>query len=343
MHYSVLGYVDSQLLVMTPSIQRVILMHHVEVQGTLCGGVIAIDCCLRRGMLNSRFETTYVAPSHVILRDVNTGVKTSLVSRKGYAIENLKMMGKDRYAIGYTASSLILADSDTGLSSEIDWQSGGNEKFYFEFAHVCVIMNVGEITVVEYGVDGPIGWVRTELTSRHLVRFCSVEEKNLVTDTIEVIINHTVAIDWLELSESATKLLFRDKRSRLYLLNGTRQSSLLNFCTYVQWVPGSDVVVAQSGKTLHVWYNPALPDLVTTVPIKGEVEGVQRDAERTEVIVQEEAAKVAYELDNVQIDFGSALEVGDLSKAAAFLDHYKVDDAWTTIERPNVPTPSSSS
>lgn len=131
---------------MTPSIQRVILMHHVEVQGTLCGGVIAIDCCLRRGMLNSRFETTYVAPSHVILRDVNTGVKTSLVSRKGYAIENLKvsqasatiaisreiqklqMMGKDRYAIGYTASSLILADSDTGLSSEIDWQSGGNEK-----------------------------------------------------------------------------------------------------------------------------------------------------------------------------------------------------------------------
>ncbi|PIO75438.1 hypothetical protein TELCIR_02511 [Teladorsagia circumcincta] len=95
--------------------------------GTLCGGVISIDCCLRRGMLNSRFETTYVAPSHVIIRDVNSGTKTNLVSQKGYAIENLKMMGKDRYVVAYTASSLILADNETGLSSEIDWQSGGNE------------------------------------------------------------------------------------------------------------------------------------------------------------------------------------------------------------------------
>ncbi|KAK6020296.1 hypothetical protein OSTOST_14053 [Ostertagia ostertagi] len=80
-----------------------------------------------------------------------------------------QMMGKDRYVVAYTASSLILADNETGLSSEIDWQSGGNEKFYFEFAHVCVIVNVGEITVVEYGIDGPLGWVRTELTSRHLI------------------------------------------------------------------------------------------------------------------------------------------------------------------------------
>ncbi|KAK6045298.1 hypothetical protein COOONC_17197, partial [Cooperia oncophora] len=93
-------------------------------------------------MLNSRFETTYVAPSHVIIRDVNTGTKTNLVSQKGYAIENLKMMGKDRYVIAYTTSSLILADNETGLASEIDWQSGGNEKFYFEFQHVCVIVNV---------------------------------------------------------------------------------------------------------------------------------------------------------------------------------------------------------
>ncbi|KAJ1353158.1 Intraflagellar transport protein osm-1 [Parelaphostrongylus tenuis] len=127
--------------------------------------------------------------------------------------------------------------------------------------------------------------------------------------------------------ERATKLLFRDKRSRLTLLEGDRQTTLLNFCTYVQWVPGSEVIVAQSGNTLHVWYNPSLPDQVNTVPIKGEVEGVQRDPERTEVIVQEASAKVAYELDNVQIDFGSAIDAGDLAKAAAFLDHYNVDDS----------------
>uniref|UniRef100_A0A0K0DN97 Intraflagellar transport protein 172 n=1 Tax=Angiostrongylus cantonensis TaxID=6313 RepID=A0A0K0DN97_ANGCA len=76
-------------------------------------------------------------------------------------------------------------------------------------------------------------------------------------------------------------------------------------------------------------YNPSLPDQVTTVPIKGEVEGVLRDAERTEVIVQESNAKVAYELDNVQIDFASAIDAGDLNKAATFLDHCNVDDSYT--------------
>ncbi|RCN37320.1 tetratricopeptide repeat protein [Ancylostoma caninum] len=365
------------------------------IQGTLCGGVISVDCCLRRGMLKSRFETTYVAPSHVIVRDVTTNTKTNLVSQKGYAIDNLKVchgfvhigaellsvvvlkvMGKDRFILAYTASSLIIADIESGLSSEIEWHSGGNEKFYFDFEHVCIIVNAGEITVVEYGIDGPLGWVRTELTSPHLISVSiakgppgsqslkkiayltdptSIAIKNLVNDDTEAVVNHTTVIDWLEvcsfflLSESATKLLFRDKRSRLTLLDGTRQTTLLNFCTYVQWVPGSDVVVAQSGNTLHVWYvsrierispvplpchlfryNPSIPDQVTTVAIKGEVEAVLRDAERTEVIVQEANAKVAYELDNVQIDFGSAIEAGDLAKAAAFLDHYRVaDDSYT--------------
>ncbi|EYB98280.1 hypothetical protein Y032_0132g1691 [Ancylostoma ceylanicum] len=319
--------------------------------GTLCGGVISVDCCLRRGMLKSRFETTYVAPSHVIVRDVTTNTKTNLISQKGYAIDNLKVMGKDRFLLAYTASSLIIADIESGLSSEIEWHSGGNEKFYFDFEHVCIIVNAGEITVVEYGIDGPLGWVRTELTSPHLISVSiakgppgsqslkkiayltdptSIAIKNLVNDDTEAVVNHTTVIDWLELSESATKLLFRDKRSRLTLLDGTRQTTLLNFCTYVQWVPGSDVVVAQSGNTLHVWYNPSIPDQVTTVAIKGEVEAVLRDAERTEVIVQEANAKVAYELDNVQIDFGSAIEAGDLAKAAAFLDHYRVaDDSYT--------------
>ncbi|KIH48397.1 hypothetical protein ANCDUO_21535, partial [Ancylostoma duodenale] len=187
--------------------------------GTLCGGVISVDCCLRRGMLKSRFETTYVAPSHVIVRDVTTNTKTNLVSQKGYAIDNLKVMGKDRFILAYTTSSLIIADIESGLSSEIEWHSGGNEKFYFDFEHVCIIVNAGEITVVEYGIDGPLGWVRTELTSPHLISVSiakgppgsqslkkiayltdptSIAIKNLVNDDTEAVVNHTTVIDWLE-------------------------------------------------------------------------------------------------------------------------------------------------
>jgi intraflagellar transport protein 172 len=78
----------------------------------------------------------------------------------------------------------------------------------------------------------------------------------------------------LELNGRATLLLFRDKRRFLHLYNIETQtrSQLLNFCTYVQWVPGSDVVVAQNRENLCVWYNINAPDQVTLHSIKGDVE-----------------------------------------------------------------------
>ncbi|CAI5455003.1 unnamed protein product [Caenorhabditis angaria] len=313
--------------------------------GTVTGAVLAIDCCLRRGMLKSRFETTYVAPSHVIIKDVANDTRTNLISNKGLAIDELKIMGKDRFVVGYTSSSLIIADTEVQRFSEIEWQSGGHERFYCEFNNCCLIINAGEITVVEYGVDGSLGWVRTELTSPHLLSVqisdFDVEESkkvkklaylvdpttisiyNLINSQQESYINHTGAIDWIELNESATKLLYRDKRSKVTLadISTDQRSVLLSFCTYVQWVPMSDVIVAQTGDTLAVWYNPDLPEQVTNIKIKGEIETVLRDADRTEVIVQEPTAKVAYELDSTQIEFGAALEKRDFERAVMFLNN----------------------
>lgn len=56
----------------------------------------------------------------------------------------------------------------------------------------------------------------------------------------------------------------RDKRRQLHLYNVDTQtrSTLLNYCNYVQWVPDSDVVVAQSRNTLCVWYNINAPHQV---------------------------------------------------------------------------------
>jgi intraflagellar transport protein 172 len=61
-------------------------------------------------------------------------------------------------------------------------------------------------------------------------------------------INHDSKIDYLELNPGGTKLLFRDKRKQLYLfdIKEQKKQSLLNFCKFVQWVPTSDVVVAQN-------------------------------------------------------------------------------------------------
>jgi hypothetical protein len=61
----------------------------------------------------------------------------------------------------------------------------------------------------------------------------------------------------------------RDKRRQLHLYNvdTDTRTTLLNYCTYVQWVPDSDVVVAQTRNTLSVWYNIHAPDQVSSICI----------------------------------------------------------------------------
>lgn len=63
---------------------------------------------------------------------------------------------------------------------------------------------------------------------------------------------------WGQLNRHGTYLLFRDKRRILYLVNladeGQERITLSNYCSYVQWVPESDVVVAQNRGNLCVWY-----------------------------------------------------------------------------------------
>lgn len=54
----------------------------------------------------------------------------------------------------------------------------------------------------------------------------------------------------------------------LYDLETQQRTSLLGYCSYVQWVPMSDVVVAQNRGNLCVWYNIDMPDKVTMFPLK---------------------------------------------------------------------------
>lgn len=56
-------------------------------------------------------------------------------------------MGHDRFVVAYTTNTLIIADISTGYYSEIEWQSAGNERFYFDNEHVCMIINAGEVCV----------------------------------------------------------------------------------------------------------------------------------------------------------------------------------------------------
>lgn len=140
--------------------------------------------------------------------------------------------------------------------------------------------------------------------------------------TVLATIAHDHKVDWLELNPAGTKLLFRDKRRSLQLFDVPSQTrtTLLTFCSYVQWVPQSDVVVAQGKNTLNVWYNIDVPADVSAVPLKGDVVEIERVPGRTDVIVDEGIHKLRYPLNEGLISFGSAVRAGDIRGAAAILE-----------------------
>ncbi|TMW62984.1 hypothetical protein Poli38472_005602 [Pythium oligandrum] len=139
-------------------------------------------------------------------------------------------------------------------------------------------------------------------------------------------INHDARIDWLELNSRGNLLLFRDKRRQLHLFENEtqRRSTLLNYCNYVQWVPESDVVVAQNRTNLSVWYNIRAPDKATIYQIKGDVEQIERANGRTEVIVDEGMNTASYQLDESLIAFGTAIDDLQLLQAMAILEPLEI-------------------
>ncbi|XP_067274021.1 intraflagellar transport protein 172 homolog [Pseudorasbora parva] len=330
--------------------------------GTLCGGVEMFDCCLRRSIYKNKFEMIYVGLSQVIVKNLSTGTRVVLKSQYGYEIDEVKVMGKDRYLVAHTSDTLLLGDLVSNKLSEVAWQgSGGNEKFFFENETVCMIFNAGELALVEYGSNEILGSVRTEFMNPHLIsvrlnerRQKGVEDNKKLAYLIDIktiaivdlvggynlgTISHDSKIDWLELNETGRKLLFRDKKLRLHLydIESSVKSTMLSFCPYVQWVPGSDVVVAQNRGNLCVWYTIDSPERVTMFPLKGDIVDLERSNGKTEVIVTEGVNSVSYTLDEGLIEFGTAIDDCDYYRATAFLETLEMsaetEAMWKTLSK----------
>ena len=257
---------------------------------------------------------------------------------------------------------MLLGDLQKNLLSEIPWpNSGGNEKYYFENDNVCMIFNAGELSLVEYGKNEILGSVRTEFMNPHLIsvrinerKQRNVEESkrlayllDLKTIALEDLvfgynlgqISHDSKIDWIELNETGKKILFRDKRSRLNLMDvdTMEKTTILNYSTFVQWVPNSDVIVSQSRDNMCVWYNIDAPERVTMLAIKGDIVDVVREEGKTEVVVQEGQQQFSYELDEGLIEFGTAIDDGDFNRAITFLESLEMtsetEAMWRTLAK----------
>lgn len=331
--------------------------------GSLCGGVDMFDVCIRRARYRETHEFTYVSLSQVIVKSLATGSRIVLKSNVGFEIKKINIF-QERFLVATTPESLLLGDLQTCRLSEIPWLSTGTEKYFFDNPTVCMIFKAGELSLVEYGCNEVLACARTEHMSPHLisVRINGTEEGEFAAPSSELkviaylldlmtvrisclvsqqtlaTVTHDTRIDWLELNPNgANRLLFRDKRRQLYLYDIAQQNrvTLLNYCNYVQWVPDSDVVVAQNRGQLCVWYSINAPDRVTLHEIKGDIEDIERSNGRTCVIVDEGVNMVEYELDEGLISFGSCLERQHYAKAVDLLEELpltpETEAMWRTL------------
>lgn len=313
--------------------------------GTVCGGVDQFDCCMKRKLFK-HFELNYVGPSQVIVSNKKTHEKMVLKSNYGYEIEDVKVMGGDKYLVTQTSETLILASMLTQKSSEVYWQNKKvKNKIIFPNDRFCVIFGAGELFVIEYGSNEVLGSVRTELMNPYLFsvrineRTCrdasnckriaylldpkTVNLVDLVAGFTVGHYTHEVYIDWLELSENANHLLLRDRKHQLILVNTETFASfvLLPFCSFVQWIPQSDAVVSQSKDNICIWYNAEAIDQVSTVPLRGgDIIGIERQEGKTEILINKGMKTFRHPLDNGLIEFGTAMDDNDFERAVSFLE-----------------------
>ncbi|XP_046993145.1 intraflagellar transport protein 172 homolog [Schistocerca americana] len=328
--------------------------------GTLCGAVELFESVLKRMVWKNKFEMAYVGPSQVIIKPLSTELQGIILkSQYGYEIEDVRIMGEDSYVFARTSDTILVGDLTRNLLSEVVWPNTGcHEKVYFDNPTVCLIFNAGELSLVEYGINEILASVRTEFVNPHLVSVrlnerCKASENNkklaylLDLKTICILdlvsgatigqLSHDSKINWLELNETGRKLLFRDKKMRLNIFDipSTTKTSILNYCTFVQWVVDSDVVVAQSRNNMCIWYNIDVPEQVTLITIKGEIVEIVRMDGKTEVVVQEGSHQLGYELDEGLVEFGTALHDNNFIRAITFLENLgdkpEAEGMWTNL------------
>ncbi|CAH0547356.1 unnamed protein product [Brassicogethes aeneus] len=327
--------------------------------GGMCGAVLQFESVLKRTVWKDKFEITYVGPSQVLVQPLNSSERGVILrSQHGGEIEDVKIMGKDSYLVARTEETLLVADLIRNLLSEVPWNnSGRHEKFYFENSTVCLVFNAGELTLIEYGDNDILYSVRTEFANPHLIsvrlneRNQNIDNKkfaylmdlktvcivDLVTGVMIGQINHDSKIDWLELSETGHKLLFRDKKQRLVLIDTHTHAKQTIFTEvgFVQWVEGSDVAVAQAGTNLTIWYNIELPENPTIMTVKGDVTDIIRNNGKTEAVCVDGNNVINIELDEGLVEFGTAINDNDYSRAVLFLESMEksseAEAMWHTL------------
>lgn len=80
------------------------------------------------------------------------------------------------------------------------------------------------------------------------------------------------------------------------------------------------MIVAQSKKTIRIWYNLDTPEISVDTETRGLVVDVVKENGKSLIIIKDGSTTQEIELDQSRIEFTTAIESGDLGRAAAFLE-----------------------
>ena len=315
---------------------------------SVTGAVFIVTASIGSFRYKNLFEVTHITGSQIKVKSLKTKKEVSL--RSDYRILTTNFQ-HDRYVISRTTQSFLIGDTKSRKTAEFpaplcDGEPKITEKFIFVDDVAVLVWNTGELTVVDLGSSQPLASIATTYASPYLLslRFNAkigrgdakilsylVDSKTIrIVDLNNLMTIGTVQIgnkiDWLELNVSGTMLLFRDSKRSLYLYNlETKENSgLLNSCSYAQWVPDANVIVAQSKKALHVWYSPTSPDEVRVHEIDGEVTDITRSGTKTSVTITQNGKNIKFPLDGSFIAFSAAMEAKKLKKAVQILSQMEM-------------------
>ena len=298
-------------------------------------------------IVSENFTIEYIGMNQVVITNTSSGSKAIFSSK--HDIRNVKIV-RSKFAVIWTTQTLIIGQLEnfSTKKSEVEWIGMGHAgvKFCFDFESVAIIDVIGELYLIELGKDSFLTSLRTDYATPHLLSIRLNERKSgvkvfaylLDIKTIAIIDlmtsiqicmwSHEDKIDWIELNETGKKLIFRDRSQRLNLLDIARQESqyILNHCGFVQWVPGSDVIVAQSREKIYVWYDLSKPTIYDAPSIGSgssriaEVTGIEREGGLTRITFGSTGSKNDIILDEGFLEFDTALNDGDLERALSFLE-----------------------
>ena len=314
----------------------------ILVTGSLCGSLDIFESCIKK-IIISNFEISYISLSQVLIKNIENDKRMTIKTTLSPEINKVSIENNN-FVIINTKNSLIIGDLTSQKFSEIPWNLSGEEKFDVNNYGICLVYVNGEIAVIEFGNNEIVGYFRTDFSHPNLIsaKIEKKKDKNIyeiayLIDRLTIYIQDLISqnnilsytndsdIEFLEFNKTGNKIIFRDKKRKLNLLkiNENKKITLIINCNFVQWVPNTQVLIAQNHKNLYVWYNIDIflePKIYT---INGNVENVQRKNGKIEVnyIDNQEGIGNKLFLDENLVNLSIAIEERELNKAISILNN----------------------